>query len=597
MRIPRRPAVLTALAVAGLLVLLLPALMARVVAGRIRGAAEARGMRVSWSRLQTRLPARFSFRDLTAIQIASGDTVVRAESLGVAFDPWSLLTLRPRVASAGLSHAAVRLPARGAAHADSLQPETPRRESENPARADRVRRSAESLVRLLAAPARRLPRFSLRDVAISAPRGGEALWSGARLAWLVVEPTSRGVRLAASGSLQGERDLPFEAAVSYAKNDRLTGGGRVWIPEDDGGRASPLTVSVDGAVVQDRRAGVVTVHDTTRVRIGELPLTLGARLERRGPRVQVAVRGDGFSEGMVKRSLPAAVLGPLLDVGVRGRWDYRLGFDLDMGRPDSVTFTADVIPHGLALDPARTRLRLLGLSEPFTASIRLPRDRVVLRDLSPANPNFRPLPAIAPALVHAVVTNEDGGFFRHRGFNTEAVKDAIAENLKAGGFRRGAGTITMQLARNLYLGHERTLSRKAREVVLAWILEHLTGTPKERLLEIYLNIIEWGPGIHGAGEAARYYFDRDPGALSVDEALFLVTVVPAPIKWRYRFDADATLRPFVRAQMHFIGRAMIAKGWLAPEQLPHADSLRVELRGAARAVFFPDSLGAHGAPS
>jgi membrane peptidoglycan carboxypeptidase len=145
----------------------------------------------------------------------------------------------------------------------------------------------------------------------------------------------------------------------------------------------------------------------------------------------------------------------------------------------------------------------------------------------------------------------------------------------------------MQLARNLYLGHDRTLSRKFREVVLAWILEHLTGVSKERLLEIYLNIIEWGPDVHGAAEAARYYFDRDPADLTVSEALFLTTIIPAPSRWRSRFDAQGALRPFARAQMHFIGRAMIAKGWLPPDALPPAEFLDVELRGLAREALFP----------
>src|SRR6185295_3239368 len=161
-----------------------------------------------------------------------------------------------------------------------------------------------------------------------------------------------------------------------------------------------------------------------------------------------------------------------------------------------------------------------------------------------------------------------GGFFRHRGFNTGAVQEAIGENLRSASFRRGAGTITMQLARNLWLGHERTLSRKGQEVVLAWMLEHLTGFSKERLLEIYLNIIEWGPGVHGADEAANFYFDKDAGSLSLDEALFLATLVPSPGRWRQRLDADGHLRSYVKAQMHFIGRAMVAKGWLAPESLP-----------------------------
>jgi membrane peptidoglycan carboxypeptidase len=203
--------------------------------------------------------------------------------------------------------------------------------------------------------------------------------------------------------------------------------------------------------------------------------------------------------------------------------------------------------------------------------------------------------SIDSTLVHAVITNEDGGFYRHRGFNTDAVKEAIAENLKAGAFRRGAGTITMQLARNLYLGHDRTLSRKFREVVLAWILEHLTGLSKQRLLEIYLNIIEWGPDVHGAGEAAHWYFDRDPADLTIDEALFLTTLIPSPARWRSRLDASGALRPWERAQMHFIGRAMVAKGWLAPESLPSSDLLWVELRGPARDAFFPMEAGADSA--
>jgi membrane peptidoglycan carboxypeptidase len=260
---------------------------------------------------------------------------------------------------------------------------------------------------------------------------------------------------------------------------------------------------------------------------------------------------------------------------------------VDHGRPDDVTPAADVVPRGLALDPARTRLPLLELGEPFTARIHLPRDRVVERSLTLANPHYLPLASIDTLLTRAVLTNEDGSFFRHGGFNLEAVRDAIAANIKAGAFRRGAGTITMQLVRNLFLGHERTLSRKGQEVVLAWVLEHLTPVSKERMLEIYLNIIEWGPGVHGADEAAWYYFGHDAGTLTVDEALFLATVIPAPAKWRYRFDDTGMLRPWARAQMHFIGRAMIAKGWLDPETLPPVDALHVMLAGPARGVVFP----------
>jgi membrane peptidoglycan carboxypeptidase len=252
-----------------------------------------------------------------------------------------------------------------------------------------------------------------------------------------------------------------------------------------------------------------------------------------------------------------------------------------------VRLHADVIPHGLRLDPATTRLRLSGLEAPFVAAIHLPRDRVVTRDLSFSNPDFRTLGEIDSLLQCAVLTNEDGGFWRHHGFSEEAVRGAIAHNLRVGAFRRGAGTITMQLARNLFLGHERTLARKGQEVVLAWVLEHLAGVSKRRLLEIYLNVIEWGPDVHGANEAARFYFGKDAGRLTIDEALFLTIVIPSPSKWRWRLDDQAQLRPFARAQMHFIGRAMVAKGWLRAEELPPADQLDVRIEGPARDLILP----------
>jgi len=112
------------------------------------------------------------------------------------------------------------------------------------------------------------------------------------------------------------------------------------------------------------------------------------------------------------------------------------------------------------------------------------------------------------------------------------------------------------------------------------------------LLEIYLNIIEWGPGIHGADEAARFYFDRDAHDLTLDQSLFLSTVIPSPSRWRGRLDANGDARRYVKEQMHFIGRAMIAKGWLPPEALPPADALRVELvarhgRSSSRTGYVP----------
>jgi hypothetical protein len=446
-------------------------------------------------------------------------------------------------------------------------------------------------VRLLLVPARRLPQLELNDVEISTADSEDATTRGLRIARLELKPVEDGIRLSTFGSLQLEHGAPFTATFTYDRKDHIRGAARFLFTDSTRERTDPLLITADGTLHQDRRRGLVTIGEGTRVTIGRVPFQIEGRLARRGPAMDLAVKADGLTDERAKNSLPLAVLGPLLKIGVRGSWDYHVALDLDLERPDSVQFDADVIPHQLVLDPARTSLRLLGLDQPFVATILLPRGARAVRELSPDNAPFRTLDRISPDLAHAVVTNEDGGFFHHRGFNTEAMKNAIAENLKAGAYRRGAGTITMQLARNLYTGHQRTLSRKGQEIVLAWILEHLTGVSKDRLLEIYLNIIEWGPGIHGADEAARYYFDRDAHDLTLDQSLFLATVIPAPSRWRGRVDYTGGGRPDVRAPMQFIGRAMIAKGWLSPEALPPADSLRVELAGPAREVFFPSTVG------
>ena len=577
--------VVLALAVAG-------PLARRAVGSRVRALAATRGLAVDWQALAVGPAPQAAFRELTVTRRADGDTLLSVRTLEVGLDPWSLLLLHPRVGRVMVAHARARLTARPSADADSLEAEEPPEPGSRPGdreRAERLRGAARSLVRLLAAPARRLPRLSLSDVAITTgPREDDAEpGAGLTLRWLDLAPSAHGVRLATAGALLGERAVPFEASFAYEHDDRLSGGVRFDIPSVPGARPEPLRITVDGALTQERRLGRVLLADSTRVTVGTVRFRLGGVFERSGPRVRLVAAADSLTAAQWRASLPAAVLGPLTGLVVRGWYAQRVSLDLDLERPDSVAFAADVTPHGLRIDAAASRLDLLSLDQPFTARIHLPHDRIVERDLSPANPHYRPLAAVDSLLVNAVVTNEDGAFFRHRGFNTEAVRGAIAANARAGSYRRGAGTITMQLARNLYLGHARTLSRKAQEVVLAWVLEHLTWLTKERMLEIYLNIIEWGPDVHGADEAAHYYFGHDAGRLTVDEALFLATVVPAPTKWRYRLEADGTLRPFERAQMHFIGRAMIARGRLAPEALPPAEALHIDLRGAARDVVFP----------
>ncbi len=576
------------------------------IAARVRHAAAARGMSASWRTLDLAWPLHIRFTGLALAGAAGGDTLFRAESLAVVLDPWRLLVLRPTPSEVLLAHARIVRPAPVAT--DTLPPaDEAARHRKGPDRSARVRHRAESVIQALLLPARRLPHLAVRDLVVTQERApGESAAEPAaslQLAALELRRTAGAAMLEAAGVLVQERAVPFRLALSWSDDDHLDGGGQIGITAPDGSTLTPLRLAINGRLRQDRARGTVRTTDSTRVLIGDIPVFVTAELDRRGPAVHLRLAAADLDEARLLASIPRSLLGPLADLAVVGSFDYQLAFDLDLQHPDDVDFHADVIPHGLMLDPSRTRLDIARLDQPFVATIHLPHDVRVTRDLSEANPHFLPYERIDSLLVHAVLTNEDGSFFRHRGFNTEAVKMAIADNIHAAAYRRGAGTITMQLARNLWLGHERTLARKAQEVVLAWVLEHLTGLTKQRLLEIYLNIIEWGPGVHGADEATQYYFGHGADHVSVDEALFLTTVVPAPTRWRWRFEKDGTLRAFERAQMHFIGRAMIAKGRLDAAALPAADSLRVELRGPARDVLFPpdstaapaDSLGAGGA--
>jgi transglycosylase-like protein len=586
-----RPRAAFALVVAALLVvvtgLVIVRGMAAALAGdRLRRTAAAHGLEAHWRDLGVTRAGHLHIRGLVLTRMmARGDTVLVADSLGVALDPRALATLRLDVGAVRLAHAHLRL--RGAAaEPDTVAPPEAVPPAEATARSERLRRAATTLVHDLLLPARRLPRLELRDVTVESG-SGESLWRGARIAWLALTPRGAGVDLAASGGVGLERPVPFDLALHYGRDDRLRGGARFGLPDSAGIVSETLRVSMDGALSQNRRARTLTLADSTRVWIGRLPFRVGGLLAERGPRASLDVSAAGLTAPAIVASLPRAVLGPLTGLAVTGSFDWRLAVDLDLAHPDSVDFDADVTPHGLTLDVTYSSLDLARLSGPFIAAIHLPRDRIVYRMLSDANPFYRPLDRIDPVLVHAVLTNEDASFFHHRGFNAEAIRLATAENLKAGGYRRGAGTITMQLARNLWLGHRRTLSRKGQEVVLAWVLEHLTGLSKERLLEIYLNIIEWGPGVHGAAEAMQFYFGADATHVTPEQALFLTTLVPSPSRWRGRFAPDGTLRRWTRAQMHFIGRAMVAHGWLDPGQLPPADSLHVELGGPARGLLLP----------
>ena len=141
-----------------------------------------------------------------------------------------------------------------------------------------------------------------------------------------------------------------------------------------------------------------------------------------------------------------------------------------------------------------------------------------------------PLRDIPLMLRNAVIAAEDEKFYQHNGFDWDALKEAYSLNEEKDKIKRGGSTITQQLAKNLYLSPNRSYVRKVREAVIAVIMEWLLS--KDRILELYLNCIEFGPGVFGVEEAARYHFRTTAQRLTLDQSCRLAAIIPSPLRYR-----------------------------------------------------------------
>jgi len=142
---------------------------------------------------------------------------------------------------------------------------------------------------------------------------------------------------------------------------------------------------------------------------------------------------------------------------------------------------------------------------------------------------FIPLSQISPDLQHAVIAAEDAHFYQHHGFDWHQIQIAAQDDLE-GDRTRGASTITQQLVKNLFFGTGRSILRKGAEATLVPVAELALG--KKRILEIYLNVVEWGPGIYGAEPACRYYDQTPARTIGREQAARLAAILPAPLKRR-----------------------------------------------------------------
>ena len=146
--------------------------------------------------------------------------------------------------------------------------------------------------------------------------------------------------------------------------------------------------------------------------------------------------------------------------------------------------------------------------------------------VGPQNPHWTPSHQIPAEMKWAVILAEDANFYKHEGFDVKAIKNAIKYDLEKKSLKRGASTITQQTAKNLFLSREKTVTRKVKEIYLAWRMEQ--ELTKGRIIELYLNVVELGPMVYGIGHGSRYYFGKPASVLTPRECAFLAAMLPGP---------------------------------------------------------------------
>lgn len=289
----------------------------------------------------------------------------------------------------------------------------------------------------------------------------------------------------------------------------------------------------------------------------------------------------------VLNAFPQGLFESLDGLKVSGKVKYDLNFYLDSTIPDSVRFNSGLVPVNFKiLKWGKTNLQKINSDFVYTPYERGKPMRDIL--IGPSNPNFTPLSEVSSNFKNAILTSEDPSFFTHKGFVQESIRKSFAVNFKEKKFVRGGSTISMQLVKNVFLSRQKTLARKAEEILIVWLIENNHLISKNRMLEVYFNIIEMGQNIYGIGEATRYYFGKKPSDLNIGEGIFLANIVPRPKIALYKFRGDGGLKDYLYPYFKYIGNIMAKRG-LTPSDTSGYGFYNVQLRDGLRKYLLPDS--------
>jgi len=256
---------------------------------------------------------------------------------------------------------------------------------------------------------------------------------------------------------------------------------------------------------------------------------------------------------------------------LRGVFDVDVNLDVDWAKLDETKLGGHVgLRHCKVVEqPADSPKRL---KDEFEHYVEVDQGKWHSFVVGPSSNDFVPFEEISPYLVRSIMSTEDSAFYSHKGFITTEFRTALVNDLKAGAFKYGASSITMQMVKNVLLYREKTLARKLQELFLTWHVENTLT--KDRILEIYFNVIEYGPGLYGIGPATAYYFGKAPKDLTPVEAAFFSTILPAP-KERHKQYCAGTLTKWTHDKIQRILGIMLKRDRLT--QLEYDQAMETPL--------------------
>ena len=304
-----------------------------------------------------------------------------------------------------------------------------------------------------------------------------------------------------------------------------------------------------------------------QVRMGKVRVLIDGELERTPEhyRIDLSANLPPTRCNDVIGAIPEDVLGSLARFEWSGNWSALARVSLDSRELDATEVSIRV--RNLCQFERTPRwVRVERFQAPFRHRAIEPDETVFQMRTGPGTPNWVAFSDISPFIAAAAISHEDGAFYEHGGFAPWAIRDALVRNLQEGRYVVGASTISMQLAKNLYLQREKTIARKVQEVILTWWLENALN--QDEILELYLNVIEYGPAVYGLRNAAAYYFGREPLDLSPAESAFLACMLPSPKRYHISYERG-TLTRSMKSKMRRLLEHMAKRERMGPEALAY----------------------------